>query len=128
MKIEIQFNFSPEYLFQGINYLCRIRNTGITHMKFFFSIFLILVMTANVAVSFVKQLQGVDSYELTEMDDDANEKSKTEKEKESFTYTNHPVIQMDGCSPKTQQHALVFTNDNLIHGCHTSLPELPPKV
>jgi hypothetical protein len=96
-----------------------------------FALFFIFVMTANLAVSLVKQLQDSDMYELTEIGtDDCDEKSKTEKEteKETFTFSDQHLVHAESLSPSIQKRSLIITADRLISQSFVSLPYLPPEV
>ena len=98
-------------------------------MKYFSAIFLFIVMLANLSVSFVEQMQGSDLYEIKECNtDDADEKSKVEKEKEIYHLKNNPFVQIDVFSLATLKKQIVIENDSLISERHTFLPELPPKA
>ena len=100
-------------------------------MKYFLAIFLLTVMLANVSVSFVQQMKGSDLYELKECStDDADEKSKVEKEKEKETYhlNNNTHIQFDVFSLAKLRKQIVVKSNRLISERHTLLPELPPEA
>ena len=98
-------------------------------MKYFLSIFLLIVMLANVSFSFVQQMQGSDLYELKECNtDDADEKSKVEKEKEIYHLKNNHFIQIDVFSLAKLRKQIVGRSNCLISERHTFLPELPPEA
>ena len=86
-------------------------------------------MLANVSFSFVQQMQGSDLYELKECStDDADEKSKVEKEKEIYHLKNNHFFQIDGFSLAKLRKQIVIKSDFLISERHTFLPELPPEA
>ena len=98
-------------------------------MKYPLSIFLLIIMLASVSVSFVEQMKGGDSYELKECNtDDADEKSKVEKEKEIYHFKNNPLPQIDVFSLAKLRKQIVVKNNCLISERHTFLPELPPEA
>ena len=86
-------------------------------------------MVASVSVSFIEQLQDGDMYELKECKtDDADEKSKVEKEKEIYSLENHSHIKIDVFSLLKLRKQIVIVSDNLISERHIFLPELPPEA
>ena len=98
-------------------------------MKYFLSIFLLIVMLANVSVAFVQQMQQSDLYELKECStDDADEKSKVEKEKEIYHLKNNPLVQIDVFSLAKLRKQIVVKSNRLISERHIFLPELPPEA
>ena len=98
-------------------------------MKRFFPFLLLIVMMANVSVSLVEQLRERALCELTEMSaDDADEKSKTEKEKESFTVVYHIAVGFDAFNLNKLKKSLLFCDDRLRSELHASSPYLPPEA
>lgn len=88
-------------------------------------------MLTSVSVSFVNQLKSGDIYELKECNtDDADEKSKVEKEKEKeiYNFENNSPVQIDVFSLAKLKKQIVIKNDNLISERHFFLPELPPEA
>ncbi len=98
-------------------------------MKYFLSIFLLIVMLGNVSLSFVEKMHGCDIYELKECgSDDADGKSKVEKEKEIDHLKNNPLVLNDVFSLANLRKQIVIKGDFLISERHTLLPELPPEA
>jgi hypothetical protein len=99
-------------------------------MKRLFSLFLFIVMMTNVAVSLVEQLHGRGAwFEMTEWGtDDMDEKEKTEKEKESYTFPHHSIVGMGVPVPKNTKNLLVFYNERLRSELHAFSPDLPPEA
>ena len=98
-------------------------------MKHFLSIFLLIIMVTSLSVSAVEQLKDGDIYELKECKtDDADEKSKVEKEKEVYNFESNSLLQIDDFSLAKLKKQIVIKNDNLKSERHTFLPELPPEV
>lgn len=98
-------------------------------MKYFLSIFLLIIMLASVSVSFVEQMKGGDLYEFKECNtDDADEKSKVEKEKEIYHLKNNPQLQIDVFSLAKLRKQIIVEDNCLISERHTLLLELPPEA
>ena len=86
-------------------------------------------MLANLSISFVQQMHQRDLNELKECStDDADEKNKVEKEKETYHLKNNPLIQIDVFSLAQLRKQIVLKNDYLISERHIFLPELPPEA
>jgi hypothetical protein len=98
-------------------------------MKRLVSFLLLIAMMTNVALSVVEQLHGSPVYETTEWGaDDMDEKEKTEKEKESYTFAHHLIVRIGTFSPNTLKGVLIFRNNRLFSECYACLPDLPPEV
>jgi hypothetical protein len=98
-------------------------------MKQLFTFFFLVIMTLNVTLPLVEQLQGKSAIEYAESDaDDSEKESKKEKEKESVSChfmadTRFAPLQL-GLLRKS-----IFAKDELPDSeLHASLPERPPKV
>lgn len=86
-------------------------------------------MLASVSVSFVEQMKGGDLYEFKECNtDDADEKSKVEKEKEIYHLKNNPQLQIDVFSLAKLRKQIIVEDNCLISERHTLLLELPPEA
>jgi hypothetical protein len=100
-------------------------------MRLFFAYFFLFIILSNVAVTFVNQLQGEDMCELSKFGEkETDEKTKTEKEKETFdTFdTLHFGISDIFWATIIQKEIHYFHNDFLISQFFGSLPELPPDA
>ena len=102
-------------------------------MKLFFSYFFLVIMTLNLALPLVEQMQGRNVYELTDIgSDDADEEGKAEKEKEkekeSISCSCDHHIQVGAHIFEKFRKSLFPANDLPVSELFASLPELPPEV
>jgi type III secretory pathway component EscV len=101
-------------------------------MKYFFSIFFLLIMLTSVTVSVMEQWQGEDVSEVKESkaneSDDADGEEKLEKEKEVYTFNHHILIEMSSFSTRKLKKTNHYGKDSFISELYASLPELPPEA
>jgi hypothetical protein len=93
-----------------------------------FALFLFFIMTANIGVSLVQQIQGREICEIKSCEgDDTNEEGKTEKEKESLSFS-YLFLSNFNKEASAQEAMLSYGVECLISGQYATLPERPPRV
>jgi opacity protein-like surface antigen len=103
-------------------------------MKRVFSIFLLFIMSANVVVSLVEQLHGIEWYEANEGgtddadDKEKSDKEKAEKEKKPDTIIYYSGLKKDAVHFVCVKELLRIKGNHLISEYHGQLPELPPEA
>jgi hypothetical protein len=101
-------------------------------MKYFFSIFFLLIMLTSVTVSVMEQWQGEDVSEVKESkaneSDDKDGEEKLEKEKEIYTLSHHILLEISSFSTRKLKKTNHYGQDSFISELFASLPELPPEA
>lgn len=103
-------------------------------MKRIFSICLLIIMSANVVVSLVEQLHGVEWYEANGGGaDDVDDKEKSENDKSEKEKKSDTIICLSGHKKEAfhftgAKELLRLKNNDLISEYHGQLPELPPEA
>jgi hypothetical protein len=101
-------------------------------MKYFFSIFFLLIMLTSVTVSVMEQWQGEDVSEVKESkaneSDDTDGEEKVEKEKEVYTFNHKSAVEISLFSTRKLKKTNHYRKDSFISELYASLPELPPEA
>ncbi|GEM_PF-3156493 len=96
-------------------------------MKLVSSIFFLLIMSANIAVSVVERVYGEETSKLECSTDDTDEEKKTEKEKEIYLF-EYPSLLDNHFFQEQAQRALFEHSQHFPAEVCAPILEMPPDA